>query len=103
MFARIRSAWVMRHDSIFLVYSSLDIHVISPFDAALGAEIQGVDLSTEPDGTVFCEIEAAFNRYSVLLFRDQTLTPEQHVRFSRRFGDLEIHVLDQWLHPEHPE
>ena len=29
--------------------------------------------------------------------------PEQHIAFSRRFGALEIHVLDQWRNPQHPE
>ena len=36
------------------------------------------------------------------LFRDQDLTPEQQIDFSRCFGKLEIHVLGQWRHPEHP-
>ena len=39
----------------------------------------------------------------MLLFRDQTIDEVRHVAFSRRFGDLEVHVLDQYLHPEHPE
>jgi len=37
------------------------------------------------------------------LFRNQTFTPEQHIAFSRRFGDLEIHVCEQYLLPEYPE
>ena len=76
---------------------------IHPFDAALGAEVRGVDLSKALSNADFAEIERAYNEHSVLLFRDQDISPEQHVRFSRRFGDLEIHVLDQYLHPEHKE
>jgi taurine dioxygenase len=76
---------------------------IHPFDAALGAEIRGVDLSKILNDTDFTEIERAYNEHSVLLFRDQDISPEQHVAFSRRFGDLEIHVLDQYLHHEHKE
>lgn len=79
---------------------SLSIH---PFDAALGAEVRGVDLSETLDEAAFRRIERAYNEHSVLLFRAQSLTPEQHVAFTRRFGELEIHVLDQWRHPEHPE
>lgn len=79
---------------------ALSIH---PFDAALGAEVRGVDLSEMLDAETFAKIERAYNAHSVLLFRDQDISPEQHVAFSRRFGDLEIHVLDQYLHPEHKE
>lgn len=79
---------------------SLSVH---PFDAALGAEVRGVDLRRPLDDADFAILERAYNEHSVLLFRDQDLTPEQHVAFTRRFGELEIHVLDQWRHPEHPE
>ena len=76
---------------------------IRPFDAALGAEVHGVDLSRDIDGETFAAIERAWNEHSVLLFRDQAIDAAQHLAFSRRFGDLEVHVLDQYLHPEHPE
>ena len=76
---------------------------IRPFDAALGAEVRGVDLSRDLDDAIFRAIERAWNEHSVLLFRDQAIDAGQHLAFSRRFGDLEVHVLDQYLHPEHPE
>ena len=76
---------------------------IHPFDAALGAEVRGLDLSRPVDDADFAVVEEAYRSRSVLLFRDQALTPRQHIDFSRRFGKLEIHVLDQWRHPEHPE
>ena len=76
---------------------------IRPFDAALGAEVRGVDLSQALDDATFAAIERAYDDHSVLLFRDQTIDEIRHVDFSRRFGDLEVHVLDQYLHPEHPE
>ena len=76
---------------------------IHPFDAALGAEIRGLNLAEPISDTDFTRLNAAYNEYSVLLFRDQTMSPEQHLNFSRRFGELEIHVLDQWCHQEHPE
>ena len=55
------------------------------------------------DGDSFAIVRAAYEEHSVLLFRGQELTPEQHIDFSRHFGKLEIHILDQWRHPEHPE
>ena len=76
---------------------------ILPFDAALGAEVRGVDLSRDLDEATFAAIERAWNEHSVLLFRDQDIDEGRHIDFSRRFGDLEVHVLDQYLHPEHPE
>jgi taurine dioxygenase len=54
----------------------------------LGAEIQRVDLRTI-DAEEFANIYRAWLRYSVLLFRDQKLTDEDLVAFSKRFGDLD--------------
>ncbi len=69
---------------------------------ALGAEITGVDI-TDLDNQTFDAIYESFNKHSVVVIRDQHLTPEQHVAFSRRFGKLMIHVLKDELLEEHPE
>lgn len=76
---------------------------VKPLTRAIGAEISDVDIAAGVDDATFRQIEEAFNRHSVILFRDQQLTPEQHVRFSRRFGELEVHVLQQYLEPGFPE
>ncbi|MGH8605282.1 MAG: TauD/TfdA dioxygenase family protein [Gammaproteobacteria bacterium] len=76
---------------------------IHPFEAALGAEVRGIDLSTDINDAAFEQIKAAWNQYSVLLFRDQKISPADQVRFTRRFGELEIHWLNEWIHPDHPE
>jgi taurine dioxygenase len=70
---------------------------------ALGAEILGVDLSSDIDDAVFARIHRAFLDHHVLLFRNQELTPDHHIAFSRRFGELAHHVIDQYLLPGHPE
>ena len=62
-----------------------------------------MDLSRRLDDTSFEMVRDAYEKHSVLLFRNQELTPERHIAFSRRFGELQHHVLDQWRHPEHPE
>ena len=36
-------------------------------------------------------------------FRGQQLSSEQHIAFSRRFGELEIHIVKKYLLPGHPE
>jgi taurine dioxygenase len=79
-----------------------DIEIV-PQDAAIGAEIRGVDLSKPIDPRTFARIEAAYDRHTVLVFRNQTLTPEQHIAFGRRFGPLEIHVLKRYLLAGYPE
>ena len=62
---------------------------IRPYSSAIGAEVLGVDLSRPLDDRTWAQIHRAFLDYSVLFFRDQDLAPEQHLAFSRRFGELE--------------
>jgi taurine dioxygenase len=61
--------------------------------ASLGAEILGVDLKAPMDDDAFAAFEAALIEHKVLAVRDQFLTTEQHVAFSRRFGELEVHPM----------
>ena len=64
---------------------SLTIKKLTP---AVGAEISNVDLSHLSDAE-FSQIEQAWNRHSALLFRDQKLTDDDLLAFSRRFGELD--------------
>jgi alpha-ketoglutarate-dependent sulfate ester dioxygenase len=59
--------------------------------STIGAEISGVDLRTALPDEVIDEIRTALYEYKVIFFRDQPLSPQQHVAFARRFGALEIH------------
>jgi len=59
--------------------------------STIGAELRGVDITTELPQPVIDEIRRALLAYKVIFFRDQPLTPERHVAFARRFGELEIH------------
>lgn len=83
--------------------SVADTIEVVPFDAAIGAEIRGVDISKPIDPKTFAVIDAAYDRHTVLVFRNQKLTPEQHIAFGRYFGPLEIHVLKRYLLENHPE
>ena len=76
---------------------------LRPFDAVLGAEIVGIDLARPLNDADFARVHRAHLDYGVVVFRDQHLTPEQHIAFSRRFGELQIHVLRQFLLASHPE
>ncbi len=71
-------------------------------DAACGAEIE-FDLSSPIDAATFAELERHFHDNIVVVFRDQHLTKEQQIAFSRRFGELEIHIVKKYLLPDHPE
>lgn len=71
--------------------------------AALGAEIQGVDLARPLDEETFRAIVDAWHEHEVIYFRDQELTPEQHIAVSRRFGELEHHVRQDCCKPGYPE
>src|SRR5580692_5730640 len=72
--------------------------------AALGAEVVDLDLSRPISDETFAAVRRAFlESNGLLVFRDQRITPEQHIAFSQRFGPLMIHVLDKFLLPGHPE
>ena len=75
-----------------------------PLSYALGAEVRGVDISVPCSDADWKAIHAAFLQYGILLFRGQPLTREQHIAFSRRFGELDRHEslpLDRdATHPE---
>jgi taurine dioxygenase len=71
-------------------------------DAALGAEIV-VDLSKDIDDAVFKEIEDAFHDNIVVVFRNQRLSSQRQIAFSRRFGELEVHIVKKYLLPAYPE
>jgi len=55
---------------------------------AVGAEISGIDLSASLDDTTVVALRAALVDRGVLFFRDQPITPDQHVAFARRFGHV---------------
>ncbi len=59
---------------------------------ALGAEIDGPDLSQPIDGTMKDAIYHALLAHHVLVFRDQSLSKEQQGRFAENYGELESHV-----------
>jgi taurine dioxygenase len=59
-----------------------------PLNAAVGAELSGVNLAQLSDAE-FSQVEQAWNRYSALLFRGQKLTDDDLLNFSRRFGELD--------------
>ena len=65
--------------------------VVDRLTPVIGAEITGVDLAGPlPEGTMD-EIRRALAENLVIFFRDQRMSPEQHLAFGRRFGELHVH------------
>jgi taurine dioxygenase len=65
-----------------------DMLNVVPTNAVLGAEVLGIDLKSL-DEAQFAAFKRAWHRHEVLLVRGQTLSDQDLVTFSRRFGDLD--------------
>jgi taurine dioxygenase len=75
---------------------------VSRLTPTLGAVIDGVPLAEELPQSTIDRLSALLVEHQILFFRRQPLTPQQQVRFARRFGDLHVHPIYPVL-PELPE
>jgi taurine dioxygenase len=76
---------------------------IRPLPARLGAEVHGVALS-EPFGPdTLATLHQALLHHQLLVFPGQLLNDAQHWEFSRHWGKVQLHVLDQYRHCGQPE
>lgn len=66
--------------------SSIEVH---PFTGSVGAEIRNIDLAALRDADVDTVRHTLFDR-GVVFFRDQHMTPEQHMAAAERFGPIDI-------------
>lgn len=62
----------------------------TPVGGAIGAEVSGVDLSQKLTDEQASNVRDALLHYMVIFFRDQTLTPAQHVQFAKIFGEVQM-------------
>ncbi len=67
---------------------------IEPASAAVGANISDVDLANISNAEV-AKLTEAWARHGVLFFRDQHLSPEQHIAFAERFADIDVNQFFQ--------
>ena len=63
---------------------------VTPYSSALGALISGVDLAQPLGDANFATIRQAFHDHGVIFFRDQQITPEQHLAFARRWAPIDV-------------
>jgi taurine dioxygenase len=63
---------------------------VRPISNSVGAEVSGVDLSKSLSTETYEEIRISLCKWGVLFFRDQKVTPDQHLEFANRFGSLHV-------------
>ncbi len=64
--------------------------LINPTSGSMGVEIHNVDLSKELSDSLFSEIRETFIEHGLIFFRDQELTPDDHLSFAKRWGEINI-------------
>lgn len=75
---------------------------IRPVSGAIGAEILGIDLSQPLAADDRALIRDTLAQRGVVFFRDQDLTPDQHIAFARQFSTINVNRFFAH-HPDHPE
>ena len=74
-------------------YETIGVEKLTPI---IGAEISGVDIGKlvsddARSNRQMDEIHRALAENLVIFFRDQHITPHQHLAFGRKFGELHVH------------
>src|SRR5580700_275217 len=69
-------------------YETIAVDKLTPI---IGAEIDGIDLAQPLSNRQQDELHRALAENSVIFFRDQHISPDQHVAFGRLFGELHVH------------
>lgn len=79
--------------------STIEIH---PTSGALGAEIHGLDLASPLDSSSVGTLKGALAEHGVIFFRDQHLSPAQHIAFAQNFGPINVNRFFKAV-SDHPE
>jgi taurine dioxygenase len=77
--------------------------IVTPSGQSLGARITGIDLASPLSHDDFALVLRALATHGVVCFPDQRLDPAAQAAFSRRFGELEVHVSGAFQVTGHPE
>lgn len=77
---------------------------VTPLHPTFGCEITGITLAEAVEPKMFGKVYEAFLDYQLILFRDVDLPPATQVAFARSFGEVQIHVMNQYQgYKDHPE
>jgi len=69
----------------------------------VGVEVSGFDIKEPLSDTIQNELRALWDEHGLLLFRNQDITPERQIEFSRTFGPLALHPLKATRSEANPE
>ena len=64
---------------------------VKKLSGCIGAELSGVDLTSDLDKSVLDEIEKLLLEHEVIFFRDQDISWQQHKEIAEHFGSLQSH------------
>jgi taurine dioxygenase len=81
---------------------------VKPLSPALGAEIAGIDLREDMSDATFAKILDVWHQHLVILFRGQSLSEDDQIRFAQRFGTLQKRTrppaaINEFGHTKYPE
>ncbi len=76
---------------------------VTPLTTKIGAEIEGVDACRDIPPEQAAELRALLNKWKVIFFRDQPMTPEQHLRFAEAFGPVMRNYRIALPHPDYED
>jgi taurine dioxygenase len=78
------------HDRVPLEKTGYERFDAAPATGTFGATITGIQIADAiDDDALFAEIHDAWLKYQVLFFRNQELTPTQHLAIGKRFGEIQ--------------
>jgi len=69
--------------------------IVQPLSGAVGAVIEGVDLSEPLHEATLAKLKSIYDEFGVIFFRDQQLSPEDHIAFAEQWGKINVNRFFQ--------
>jgi taurine dioxygenase len=85
------------------IWRKMMVAVAKNLGQTFGAQVSDVQISAHASDDDVDAVRKLWYEHKLLLFRNQSVSETDLVAFSRRFGDLEIHVRREYLSPDNPE
>ena len=63
---------------------------VVPVSGGVGVEVHNVDIKSGIDTGTFDQLRAAFVEHGLIFLRDQDITPDEHIAFAERWGEINI-------------
>ena len=68
---------------------------VTPLSRFVGAEVSGVEIARGLSDQQFLELWQAFVKHSVIFIRNQNITPDEHIEFAKRWGEISVNRFFQ--------